>query len=104
METLNAKNIAQSIGSGIVIIDFFAPWCRPCIAFAPVFEKFANEFSSKAKFFKVDIDEAPTIAADYDILSIPTILVFREGVEVERKFGAMGEIDFRIWINGILNK
>jgi len=104
METLTASNLQKAISADLVIIDFFAPWCRPCIAFAPIFEKFSKEFDSKIKFFKVDIDESPTVGADYDILSIPTILVFKDGVEIERKFGAMNEIDFRIWLNGLLAK
>ena len=99
METLTTKSFGAAIESGATVIDFFAPWCRPCINFAPTFEKFAAEFAGKAKFYKVDIDQDPEIAANYGIMSIPTLLVFSNGMEVERKVGVMNEIDFRIWIN-----
>jgi thioredoxin 2 len=104
MKSLNMQSIQEAMSDPLVIVDFFAPWCGPCINFAPVFEKFSKEFGHKASFYKVDIDQEQNIAAEYDILSIPTILVFKNGVEIERKFGSMNEIDFRIWINGLLAK
>lgn len=104
MKILNVESMKEAIGSEIAIIDFFAPWCKPCVNFGPIFEKVAIEFAQKANFYKVDIEETPSIAADYDILSIPAILVFAKGIEVERKFGSMPEIDFRIWLNATLNK
>lgn len=104
MKTLNMKLISQAIQADLVIVDFFAPWCGPCLRFAPIFEKFSKEYENKADFYKVDIDVEQEIASNYDILSIPTIVVFSKGVEVERKFGSMNEIDFRIWLNGLVNK
>lgn len=104
MKTLTVKSITEAIKADLVIIDFFAPWCRPCINFGPIFEKFAEEFKEKADFYKVDIDAEPNIAAEYDILSIPTLLVFKNGQEVERHFGSMNAIDFRIWLNGVVHK
>lgn len=102
METLKTQDFKQAIQSGIAIVDFFAPWCRPCIAFGPIFEKFAKEYAGKAAFCKVNIDEESAIASEYGILSIPTLLVFEDGVEIDRKLGAMNEVDYRIWINKIL--
>ena len=104
MEILNTQSIKTAISKEMAIIDFFAPWCRPCVNFAPTFEKLGAEFSHKAHFYKVDIEATPSIAAEYDILSIPTILVFKNGIEIERKFGSMQEIDFRIWLNSLFNK
>lgn len=102
MESSNAQQFTKAISQGITIVDFFAPWCRPCIAFGPTFEKFAQEFKDRANFLKINIEEEQSIAVDYDIISIPTILVFKDGVNVLRKTGSMNEIDFRIWLNEIL--
>lgn len=104
MKTLNMKSIQEAIAANLIVVDFFAPWCGPCIRFAPIFEKFANEYEKKVDFYKVDIDDEQEIASNYDILSIPTILVFSKGMEVDRKFGAMNEIDFRIWLNSLVAK
>ena len=104
MQNLNVESITKAIANEIAIIDFFAPWCKPCVMFAPIFEQMANEFAGKAHFFKVDIEETPSIAQEYDILSIPTILVFKNSIEVERKLGSISQIDFKIWLNSILNK
>jgi len=101
METLNTQSFKKAISEGITIIDFYAPWCGPCIGFAPVFEKFSEEFVNKAKFYKVDIDASPEIAREYAIRSIPTILAFSDGGEILRKLGAGNAIDFRIWLNKV---
>lgn len=99
MEILNTKSFKSAISEGIVIIDFYAPWCGPCIGFAPTFEKFAEEFANKAKFYKVDIDHDQSIASELAVRSIPTIIAFSNGQEIARKVGAGNAIDFRIWLN-----
>lgn len=104
MEILTAKSFESEIADGVSIVDFFAQWCRPCLNFAPIFEKFSIEFASQAKFAKVDIDQAQSVAADYGVLSIPTIIAFKNGREIERKVGSMSEIDFRIWLNKLLSQ
>jgi thioredoxin 1 len=70
-----------------VLVDFWAPWCGPCKAVSPVVEELAQEYSSKAGFAKVNVDEAPLVASTYGIMSIPTLIVFKNGEPAEQVIG-----------------
>jgi thioredoxin 1 len=70
-----------------VVVDFWAPWCGPCKAVTPVLEQLA-EASAKVEFVKVDIDENPVVASRYDVLSIPTVILFDGGEARETLVGA----------------
>lgn len=75
--------------SGVAVIDFYATWCGPCKMLAPVFQEIANEFEGKAKFFKVDIDQTLDLARQYNVSSVPTMMIFRDGNLVETLIGFM---------------
>jgi thioredoxin 1 len=62
-----------------VVLDVYAPWCGPCKALAPLLEKLAQEFEGKAKFVKLNVDEAPGLAAEFSITGVPTLLFVRAG-------------------------
>ena len=81
-----------------VVVDFWAPWCGPCRSFAPTFESAADELAGKVVFVKVNTDEHPQIAAQYEIRGIPTLIVFRDGQPVDRVSGALPPDEFREWI------
>ena len=70
-----------------VLVDFWAEWCGPCRAIAPMVEELAAEYQGKLKVVKVDVDESTDVAARYRIQSIPTLMVFKGGEEVERVIG-----------------
>ena len=70
-----------------VLVDFWAPWCGPCKALSPTVAKVANETAGKVKVVKVNVDEAQDIAAKYSIMSIPTLLVFVNGVVSDQLIG-----------------
>lgn len=72
-----------------VLVDFWAEWCGPCRAIAPMVEELATEFQGKLKVVKIDVDESTDVAARYRIQSIPTLMVFKGGEEVERLIGAV---------------
>lgn len=72
-----------------VIVDFWAEWCTPCKVIAPVLEEIADANAEKVTVAKLDIDSNPQVAAKYQILSIPTMLVFRKGEVVKQVVGAM---------------
>jgi thioredoxin 1 len=77
-------------GSGTVVVDFFAEWCMPCLMIAPVIEELACKLSN-VKFARVNVDENQTLSNKFSINSIPCLIVFKEGKEVERILGALPE-------------
>jgi len=72
-----------------VLADFWAPWCGPCRAMAPHFERAARELKDRVRLVKVNTEEAPQLAARYNIRAIPTLVLFRNGVEAKRTSGAL---------------
>ncbi len=74
-----------------VLVDFWAPWCAPCRMIAPHVEQLAGEFGAKAKVGKVNIDEHPSVAQSYGVMSIPTLLVFKGGQPVQQIVGAVAK-------------
>ena len=85
---LTASNFDETIKEGVVLVDFWAPWCGPCRMLAPVIEELAEDFDGKVKICKVNTDEEQDIAVKYGIRSIPTILFFKDGELVDQMVGA----------------
>ena len=74
---------------GLVVVDFWAPWCPPCRFLAPIIEELAREYAGRVRFGKLNVDKNPRTARRYRITAIPTLLVFKEGRLVDRIVGAM---------------
>lgn len=72
-----------------VVVDFWATWCGPCRMVAPVVEEIAKEYAGKVKVGKVDVDENSRVASDFGIMSIPTIMIFKNGKVMEQVVGAL---------------
>ena len=70
-----------------VLVDFYADWCGPCNAMAPVIEELATELDGKAKVGKINVDDNPNIAVEYNVMSIPTLIIFKNGKEEKRLVG-----------------
>ncbi|KAE9636136.1 thioredoxin [Defluviitalea raffinosedens] len=73
----------------LVLVDFFATWCGPCKMMAPVIDQLAEEMNGKVKIFKIDVDEARDLAAKYRIMSVPTLMFFKNGEVADQIMGAV---------------
>lgn len=82
-----------------VVIDFWAPWCGPCVSFAPVFESVAQERGGKIRFVKVNTESEPALSARYRIRTIPTIMLFKQGKLVDMLNGALPKTPFEGWLD-----
>ena len=87
---LEKENYDELIKEGIVVVDFFATWCGPCKMLGPIIEKLGNE-NTNVKFIKVDVDKNEELARRYGVMSIPTIIFFKDGKEVTKRIGFIPE-------------
>ena len=85
-----------------VLVDFWAPWCGPCKAVAPIVEELSKEYAGKIEFAKVNVDEAPVVASNYGVMSIPTLIVFKEGKPVEQVIGYKAKGDLKKLLDNAL--
>ena len=88
----------------LVMVDFWAVWCGPCQMVGPIVEDLAQEYDGKVKVMKLNTDEAPEVAGRYQIMSIPTILFFKEGQVVEKIVGARPKQQFKQIIDSLLSQ
>jgi thioredoxin 1 len=87
IESLNSKDFETQIKNGVAMVDFGAPWCAPCRMQRPTIEQLAAQHIGKVMFAEVDVDENRQTAMEYGIMSIPTIILFKEGKEIQRFVG-----------------
>lgn len=96
---LNEKSFAETVKNGIVILDWWASWCGPCLAFAPIFEK-ASEEHPDVVFGKINTDEEQQLSGAFRVEAIPTLMVFRDGILLFNQPGMIGAED----INELLSR
>jgi thioredoxin 1 len=89
--TFTDANFAAETASGVVLVDFWAPWCGPCQMMGPTIESLAAEFAGKAKVGKLNIDDNMETAQDFKVMSIPTIKIFKDGKEFASFLGIQSE-------------
>lgn len=90
---LTQDTFAEEINSATeaVVVDFWAEWCGPCKMVAPILDEIAEDHPDKLRVAKVNVDEHPGLAQQFNVMSIPTLIVFKDGVEVQRVVGAKGK-------------
>lgn len=101
---LNSSNFNEEITNTdkLVLIDFFANWCGPCKMLSPIISEIANEYSDSVKVCKVNVDESQELAIEYNIMSIPTLLFFKNGEVVKSSVGFCSKSELNNIINNLL--
>jgi len=87
---------------GVAMVDFWAPWCGPCQASAPIVEAVSGEFKDKAKVAKMNVDDNQETASRLGVMSIPTFIFFKDGKEVDRKIGMQSQEGLKSVLEGLL--
>ncbi|WP_156291227.1 thioredoxin [Oceanobacillus salinisoli] len=87
IENVTDQSFAEQTSKGLVLADFWAPWCGPCKMIAPVLEEIDGEMSEKVQIVKLDVDENQETASKYGVMSIPTLLLFKDGNVVDQVIG-----------------
>jgi len=98
---LNSSNFNEGIKSGVTLVDFWAPWCGPCRLQGPILEEVKKKIQDKAKIAKVNVDDNPDIAQTYGIISIPTLILYKEGKAIKQFVGVQSEARLTDEINNI---
>jgi thioredoxin 1 len=89
--------------SGPVVVDFWAEWCGPCRMIAPALDEIQNALGEKVKIVKLNVDENPGVASKYGIMSIPTLMIFKNGELASRQVGAAPKAKLEQWINAAVS-
>lgn len=92
---LTSENFTETIRSGLTLVDFWAEWCGPCRMMLPILEDFADNAPEGVTVAKLNVDEAQNIAAQFRIMSIPTLLLFKDGEVVDNRVGVQSEDELR---------
>lgn len=104
-EIKNSQQFEQEVlnSANPVFVDFWAEWCGPCRAVSPVVEELSSEYGDKVNFVKINVDENGKLAQKYNVFSIPTLAIFKNGEIVSQKMGAATKESFKTMIDSSLN-
>lgn len=102
--SLDPRSFADFITTepGPVVVDFWAPWCGPCLALAPHLERLAERFAGQLQVRKLNVDDAPELAATFGVRSVPTLVLFEDGQPQARLVGLQSEAQLTAWVRSAL--
>lgn len=84
---------------GLTLVDFYATWCGPCKMLAPVLSELAIQYEGKVQFAKLDVDELPVLAQEYQVMTVPTLMLFKDGIAIESAKGFYPETELKKWLD-----
>ncbi len=99
---ISNNDLSAAKAAKIAIIDFSAEWCGPCKMLAPVFDELSNEFDGKIEFYNADVDQNPNAAVEYKVMSIPNIVLLKNGELADRQIGFASKDILKNWIEEYL--
>lgn len=94
------NNFSELVKDGLTLVDFYADWCGPCQMLSPILNQL-SESQSKVKIIKLNVDEDTSVAQEYGVMSMPTMIVFKDGKKYDQKIGLMRKEDLEIWFNSL---
>ena len=97
---LTSENFDEAIGSGRVLVDFWAAWCMPCRMVSPIIDELADEYENRVTVAKVNTDDEEGLAARYEVSTIPTIILFNDGKEEQRIIGVRPKETYKAALDG----
>ncbi|MBR4236506.1 MAG: thioredoxin [Clostridia bacterium] len=101
VKKINAQQFeTEAKNSAVAVVDFSATWCGPCKMLAPVLEKVSAQFDGKVDFYNVDVDDAPELAGEYNVNSVPCLILMKNGKLVSQSVGFKPEPVISAWVNG----
>ena len=102
VKVLTESEYKEAVASGLAVVDFNATWCGPCKMLAPIIEELSEEYAGKVSFFSVDVDNAPDLAREYQIMSIPAIAILKDGALQKMEIGFQPKENFKKAIDAYL--
>lgn len=102
VKELSNGEFSEFVKEGVVLIDFFADWCMPCVMMGPVIDDMSEKFEGKIKFGKVNVEDNQELAQKFEVSSIPNFVMFKDGEVVDRFMGAMQEDELEEKLKGFL--
>ncbi len=96
------ENFNETVGKGVALVDFWAPWCGPCKMQLPIVEELAQEMGDQATIAKVNVDEEPELASQFGVMSIPTLILFKDGQPVDKLVGLQSKETLKARIQKLL--
>lgn len=96
------ENFKDTVSQGVSLLDFWAPWCGPCKMQLPIVEELSTELQGKATIAKVNVDEEPELASQFGVMSIPTLILFKDGQPVDKLVGLQSKAALQAKIQGQL--